>query len=738
MAAGEGYVWSLNQTNGTVSKIDPATMNLLATIEVGVPGTGGDIAAGEGEIWVSARTIPVSRINPATNKVTAQFVGPGGDALRAGNGYVWLSNGRNSNVWRFTPDRLPNGQPPVAAEGPRPARINDRASLKPGSLAERWATGGPNCLTVPDWQVHEYNEDFYILRESGCINAEKPFLYLIFGEDKALLEDTGVAYSTPDHTVISTAPVIMDLLAKWAQRKHHSPVSLIVIHSHSHGDHTAADGQFKAMPGVQFVEAKPEEIQKTAGIREWPTDLGEIDLGKRIIDVIPIPGHDFASIALYDRWTGNLMTGDSLYPGRLYVQDDQIPVYAASAKRLVDFVKIHPVAHVLGTHIEQGSQPYFDYPRGTRYQPKEHVLELSRAHVFELNEAFVKMNGKPIKMVYPDFAVVPRSASVPLPAAIQAGDGLGLQAGDGLGLQAGDGLGLQAGDLPDTWKSGGPNCLTVPDWQVQEYNEDFYILRESGCINPEKPFLYLIFGDDKALLEDTGVARTTPDANGETIIPTASVIMDLLTQWAKRKNHAPVSLVVIHSHAHGDHVAADKQFQGLPNVHFIAAAPAEIQKATGITNWPTDIGHIDLGGRVVDVIPFPGHNDASIALYDRLTGNLMTGDSLYPGLLSLAPEDLLTFTASAKRLADFVSDHLVAHVLGTHIEQKSTPYMDYGRGSIYQPEEHLLELTRAHVFELNEAFSSLHGKLEEVATPDFTIVARGAATAYPPTVRKTE
>src|SRR5450755_2746610 len=73
------------------------------------------------------------------------------------------------------------------------AANHTRAELQPGTLAEPWLTGGPNCLTVPNWQVHEYNEDFYILRESGCINAEKPFLYLIFGESKALLEDTGVA-----------------------------------------------------------------------------------------------------------------------------------------------------------------------------------------------------------------------------------------------------------------------------------------------------------------------------------------------------------------------------------------------------------------------------------------------------------------------------------------------------------------------------------------------------------------
>jgi len=599
------------------------------------------------------------------------------------------------------------------------AANHTRAVLQPGTLAEPWMTGGPNCLTIPDWQVHEYNEDFYILRESGCINAEKPFLYLMFGENKALLEDTGVA-SAADKSVIPTAPVIMDLMAKWAARKKHAPVSLIVIHSHSHGDHTAADGQFNQTPGVQFVAATPAEIQKAAGIATWPTGLGQIDLGNRIVDVIPIPGHDVASIALYDRVTGNLMTGDSLYPGRLYVPEAQIPTYAASAQRMVDFVRLHPVAHVLGTHIEEGSQPYFDYPQGTTYQPKEHVLELSRAHVFELAEAFRKMGGKPIRMVYPDFAVVPRVANAPRPAIMQAGDGMG----------------LQPGELPTGWKTGGPNCVTIPSWQVKEYNEDFYILRESGCINPEKPFLFLMFGDKKALLEDTGVATLMPDGSRGAVIPTAPVIMDLMAKWAARKKHAPVSLVVIHSHSHSDHTAGDEQLKALPNVEFIDSKPEAIQKAVGISKWPTDTGHIDLGGRIVDVIPIPGHDVASIALYDRLTGNLLTGDSLYPGLLSINSKDLAAYAVSAQRLADFVGEHPVAHVLGTHVEQNKLPYVDYGRGTIYQADEAPLELTRAHIFELNDAFISLHGEYKSVATPDFTLVTRESGeTAYPPELR---
>jgi hypothetical protein len=43
--------------------------------------------------------------------------------------------------------------------------------------------------------------------------------------------------------------------------------------------------------------------------------------------------------------------------------------------------------------------------------------------------------------------------------------------------------------------------------------------------------------------------------------------------------------------------------------------------------------------------------------------HLSRRDSLYPGLLSVNQEDVATFAASAQRLADFVSEHLVAHVL---------------------------------------------------------------------------
>jgi streptogramin lyase len=111
LTVGEGFVWTLNQKDGTVSKIDPKLKKTVATIEVGVPGGGGDISAGGGSVWVTSFEVPISRIDPETNKVTHQFAGPGGDAIRFGHNSVWLSNLREQNIWRIEPWRIGGKHP---------------------------------------------------------------------------------------------------------------------------------------------------------------------------------------------------------------------------------------------------------------------------------------------------------------------------------------------------------------------------------------------------------------------------------------------------------------------------------------------------------------------------------------------------------------------------------------------------------------------------------------------------
>lgn len=103
---GEGAVWTINQGDGSVTRIDAKTNKVAATIECGIPGPGGEIAVGEGSVWVTSFEFPITRIDVATNKVVQQFEGPGGDAIRFGHGSVWLSNLRAANVWRLDPKRI--------------------------------------------------------------------------------------------------------------------------------------------------------------------------------------------------------------------------------------------------------------------------------------------------------------------------------------------------------------------------------------------------------------------------------------------------------------------------------------------------------------------------------------------------------------------------------------------------------------------------------------------------------
>lgn len=106
LTIGGGFVWTLNQEDGSVTKVDPKTNKVAATIETGVPGEGGDIAYGEGSVWVTGFEFPISRIDPELNKVVQQFAGEGGDAIRAGLGSVWLCNLMKGTMWRIDPKRI--------------------------------------------------------------------------------------------------------------------------------------------------------------------------------------------------------------------------------------------------------------------------------------------------------------------------------------------------------------------------------------------------------------------------------------------------------------------------------------------------------------------------------------------------------------------------------------------------------------------------------------------------------
>lgn len=107
MAAGEGAVWVQNRYDGSVSRIDPATNRETARIAAWSPTLAGDIAAGGGYVWLSANGMPVTRIDPKTNRVTHQFVGGDGiDAIRWGVGTLWIADHSIGQLWRIDDRRI--------------------------------------------------------------------------------------------------------------------------------------------------------------------------------------------------------------------------------------------------------------------------------------------------------------------------------------------------------------------------------------------------------------------------------------------------------------------------------------------------------------------------------------------------------------------------------------------------------------------------------------------------------
>lgn len=241
--------------------------------------------------------------------------------------------------------------------------LSERAA---GGFPDSWIHGSESAMdnTDPAIQVHRYNEHTYILRENKAINYEGAFMYLLFGNNVALLIDQG---STSSPALFPLRKVVDDIVANWTQQYASADVQLIVANSHLHGDHYAAWNQFVDRPNTVMVGLTHEEMMAFWGFSEYPEERVEYDLGGRLLLLTGTPGHQSSEIAIYDGWTDLLYTGDMFYRGRLYLEDWD--AWAASILRLRRLADEVPVAHLVNNHIEMTREAGVDYPIGTTWQP---------------------------------------------------------------------------------------------------------------------------------------------------------------------------------------------------------------------------------------------------------------------------------------------------------------------------------------------------------------------------------
>ena len=252
-----------------------------------------------------------------------------------------------------------------------------------GTFPDTWIHGSESAMDNddPPVHVHAYNKHTYILRENKAINYEGAFMYLLFGNERALLIDQG---STSSPALFPLRDVVDDIVSDW-EAEHGQDVTLIVANSHLHGDHYAAWNQFVDRPNTILVGLTHEEVMDYWGFTTYPAERVTYDLGGRSFIVTGTPGHQSSEIALYDTWTDLLYTGDMFYRGRLYLDDWD--AWKASIKRLRALADDYPVTHLVNNHIEMTTTAGVDYPIGTTWQPEEPPMEMTLSMLDEAVEA---------------------------------------------------------------------------------------------------------------------------------------------------------------------------------------------------------------------------------------------------------------------------------------------------------------------------------------------------------------
>jgi len=237
-------------------------------------------------------------------------------------------------------------------------------ALKRVPLADTW------------FEVYEVAPQTFALYEPR--QSEEAIGYLIVGSNRAVLFDSGMG--------IGDVKAVVEKLTK---------LPVMVLNSHTHGDHVGGnwqfaegklhdkaggkdevrdeiwglDTEFTRKSALGSSEQAKEEIQpreicgplpigfdattyvtKPWKITHWMHDGEKIDLGGRMIEVISTPGHTPDAICLLDRAQGLLFTGDTFYPGTIYLwaPETDLAAYGASIQRLATLAP--EVKEVLGAH----------------------------------------------------------------------------------------------------------------------------------------------------------------------------------------------------------------------------------------------------------------------------------------------------------------------------------------------------------------------------------------------------
>jgi glyoxylase-like metal-dependent hydrolase (beta-lactamase superfamily II) len=249
-------------------------------------------------------------------------------------------------------------------------RATTATVVSPAASPDNWCaklprpenTALPLVRTSSQWfHVYQAAPNVFALIESD--QFQEAISYLIVGGTSAVLFDTGIG-------VVPMRPVVEEL----------TRLPITVINSHSHYDHVGGNSEFDRVLTMDtpFTRMKmsgrphaglASEVAPDAFCHGAPAGLDtaafhskpwksagvvkggdRIPLGGRTLEVLHVPGHTPDALALLDRATGLLFTGDTFYDGTiwLFAQETNLDDYVASMESLVALGPV--VTQVLPAH----------------------------------------------------------------------------------------------------------------------------------------------------------------------------------------------------------------------------------------------------------------------------------------------------------------------------------------------------------------------------------------------------
>lgn len=227
-------------------------------------------------------------------------------------------------------NQVPSQQPEWCRNLPRP----EYRRLERVSVPDKW------------FEVYRMRPGVFAIYEPH--QFEEVISYLIVGEKRAVLFDTGMGISNIKQLV-----------------EHLTRLPISVVNSHTHNDHVGDNWRFSRIYGMDTAftrqsakgsnadaqaEVTPDALcgplpagfnpktyrTRPFRITNWLHGGEKIDLGGRVLEVIPTPGHTPDSISLWDAKNGLLFTGDMYYQGPIYLYrpETNLDAYEASIQKM--------------------------------------------------------------------------------------------------------------------------------------------------------------------------------------------------------------------------------------------------------------------------------------------------------------------------------------------------------------------------------------------------------------------